>query len=432
MAAHTAIRTTARPGRPGLAVVAWSGWLLLALIPVLSPAAEINVVPGADALGAAISSASAGDVLQLQPGVYAGPVIVDKPLTLAGVAGSIIDAGGQGRVITVDAPDVVLSNLTVRGSGDRLDLEDSAIFVTDNGDRALIAGNTLEGNLFGINLKGPDDALVRDNRIIGSRNPRMNERGNGIHLWNTPGSVVADNTVQYGRDGIFVMASNRNVFRNNRMSDMRYAIHYMYAQDSEVRDNVSERNNSAFALMYSDRMVASNNMSVGDRERGLFLHAANNSEIRGNIVYDGAEKCVFIYNSNMNTVAENYFEGCDIGIHFTGSEDNAVSDNSFIGNRTQVKYVGTRTVEWSVDGRGNYWSDNPTFDLDNDGIADQPYRPNDMVDQLLWKHPLAKLLINTPAMELLRWAQAEFPAVYPGGVIDSAPLMQAPTARPAG
>ncbi len=59
-------------------------------------------------------------------------------------------------------------------------------------------------------------------------------------------------------------------------------------------------------------------------------------------------------------------------------------------------------------------------------MADRPYRPNDMVDQLLWKHPLAKLLINTPAMQLLRWAQSEFPALYPGGVIDSAPLMQAP------
>jgi nitrous oxidase accessory protein len=49
-----------------------------------------------------------------------------------------------------------------------------------------------------------------------------------------------------------------------------------------------------------------------------------------------------------------------------------------------------------------------------------------MVDQLLWKHPISKLLMNTPAMQLLRWSQSEFPAVYPGGVVDSAPLMQPP------
>jgi nitrous oxidase accessory protein len=205
---------------------------------------------------------------------------------------------------------------------------------------------------------------------------------------------------------------------------MRYAIHYMYTNDSEVVDNVSLRNNSAYAVMYSERLKVTGNRSDGDRERGLFLNATNNSEFRDNVITGGPEKCAFVYNANMNTFDNNYFADCDIGIHFTASQDDVFSGNSFLGNRTQVKYVGTRHIELSRDGRGNYWSDNPGFDLNNDGIADQPYRPNDMVDQLLWKHPLAKLLINTPAMELLRWAQSEFPAVYPGGVVDSAPLMQ--------
>ena len=90
----------------------------------------------------------------------------------------------------------------------------------------------------------------------------------------------------------------------------------------------------------------------------------------------GGEKCVFIYNSNKNVFRGNWFEGCQIGIHFTaGSERNAISGNAFIGNRTQVKYVGTRYQEWSSSGRGNYWSDNPAFDLNGDGVADQPYRP---------------------------------------------------------
>jgi nitrous oxidase accessory protein len=230
-----------------------------------------------------------------------------------------------------------------------------------------------------------------------------------------------------------VMISKRNVFRGNRISDMRYAIHYMYTNDSEIIDNVSLRNNSAFAVMYSDRLIVSGNRSEGDRERGLFLNATNNSEFRNNVVKGVTEKCAFIYNSNMNTFTDNYFANCDIGIHFTGSEGDVFSGNTFLANRTQVKYVGTRHIELSAAGRGNYWSDNPGFDLNNDGIADQPYRPNDMVDQLLWKHPLAKLLINTPAMELLRWTQAEFPAVYPGGVVDSAPLMQSVAdSRPAG
>jgi nitrous oxidase accessory protein len=133
---------------------------------------------------------------------------------------------------------------------------------------------------------------------------------------------------------------------------------------------------------------------------------------------------VFIYNANKNRFRGNRFEGCSIGIHFTaGSEGNLVSENAFIGNRNQVKYVGTRYLDWSVEGRGNFWSDNPAFDLDGDGIGDKAYRPNDVMDKVMWTAPQAKVLSTSPAVQVIRWAQAQFPAILPGGVVDSHPLM---------
>jgi nitrous oxidase accessory protein len=117
-------------------------------------------------------------------------------------------------------------------------------------------------------------------------------------------------------------------------------------------------------------------------------------------------------------------------VHFTaGSERNRFSENAFVDNQTQVKYVGTRSLDWTTKGRGNYWSDNAAFDLNGDGIADMPYRPNDIVDRIVWSVPLAKLLLNSPAIQVVRWAQAQFPAITPGGVIDTAPLMH-PPAKP--
>jgi len=157
------------------------------------------------------------------------------------------------------------------------------------------------------------------------------------------------------------------------------------------------------------------------------MNYANSSVFKGNVVEDGGTKCVFIYNSNKNRFEDNLFRNCQIGIHFTaGSERNAIVGNAFVGNRTQVKYVGTRWLEWSENGRGNYWSDNVAFDLNGDGIADQPYRPNDVIDQVIWAYPAAKLLINSPALQILKWAQSRFPALHPGGVVDSAPLMAPP------
>jgi len=400
--------------------------VLCLALPISSvDAREWQVQAGEGTLQNAIDAASDGDTLLLGAGTYSGSIEVNRSLTLLGNrdGASLVDGEGTAHVILVTAPDVVISGLEIRHSGEVAEDEDSGVFITDRGDRARIEDNHLEGNQIGVYLKGPQDAVVRNNRIIGSQFHRLNDRGNGIYLWNSPGSEIKDNVIRYGRDGIFVNGSRDNLFSGNHMSDLRFAIHYMYAHDSEVSHNISLNNHVGFAIMFSDRIVAENNYSSNDSERGLFFNAANYSKIAGNRVV-GAEKCVFIYNANFNQISDNSFEQCQIGIHFTaGSEQNEIYANAFIDNRTQVKYVGTRYIEWSKGGRGNYWSDNAAFDIDNDGIADQIYKPNDLVDQIVWRHPLAKLLLNSPSMQLLRWVQSEFPTLHPGGVTDSKPLM---------
>ena len=88
--------------------------------------------------------------------------------------------------IKVAAPDVVIRGLNIQHSGNVAEDEDSGIFITDQGDRTRIEDNHLENNLIGVYLKGPESVVVRDNVIIGSQFHRMNDRGNGVYLWNTP------------------------------------------------------------------------------------------------------------------------------------------------------------------------------------------------------------------------------------------------------
>ena len=390
--------------------------------------AVIEISPGeGGTLQAALDAALPGAVLRLAPGLYPGPIVIDRTLTLEGAPGAILDGRGKGRVLSVAAPDVVVRGLTVRNSGISLAETDAGIFLDKPAEGALIEANRLENNLFGIYLHGARNALVRGNEVIGNRNLRMSERGNGIHLWAAKGSVIEGNSVRYGRDGIFVTTSRKNAFRDNDLRDLRFAVHYMYTHDSEVSGNVSRDNHVGYALMYSDRLRVFDNRSTGDRDHGFLFNFTNKSRIERNLVRAGRTKCVFIYNANRNVLSGNLFQGCAIGIHFTaGSEGNRIAGNAFIGNATQVKYVGTRHVEWSDRGVGNYWSDNPALDLDGDGIGDVPYRPNDLVDQVVWRHPLAKLLLTSPSVRILRWAHDRFPSIYPGGVIDSAPLMRPP------
>jgi nitrous oxidase accessory protein len=428
-----------------------------ALLAMASPAlARSVVVPGED-VQAAIAAEPPGGTVELLPGLHRGPVLLDRPVTLTGQTGAVLEGPGRGSVVTVTAEGATVRGLTLRGSGSVVDGMDSAVMLRQTAKGAVVEDNRLENNLFGVYVHGAENAVVRSNVISGRSGGRISERGDGVSVWNAPGARVEGNDIRYGRDGIFVRVSRNNVFADNRFSDLRFAVHYMYTNNSEVRDNASFGNHVGYAIMYSQRLRVVGNLSEGDRDHGLLLNYANNSEVVGNKVIGHARgfgadaeqatgsehmpvaagaaeaggpapgKCVFIYNSNRNHFTGNWFEGCGIGVHFTaGSEGNTITGNAFIRNRTQMKYVGTRYLDWSREGRGNYWSDNPAFDLDRDGIADAAYRPNDIVDRVLWTAPRAKLLLNSPAVQVLRWAQSQFPAILPGGVVDSHPLMSPP------
>lgn len=398
--------------------------IIIVLLPALFSttvfSADLEVKPGNDALLRAIEMASPNDRLLLSPGEYVGGLTLSKPLELHGNGKAHIKGNGIGSVILVDVPDVVITGLRLTGSGSSHQTIDSGVQLTKNADRAVVANNLIEGNLYGVDVHGARDALVEGNTIIGRQDRRMNRRGNGVYVWNSPGATVNNNDIKFGRDGIFVNSSKKNTFKNNRFEQLRFAVHYMYADDSEVSGNVSIGNHLGFAIMFTSRVKIKNNTSIGDRDHGIMLNYANSAIVEGNTVQNGGKKCLFMYNANKNVMRDNHFEGCPIGIHFTaGSDRNEIIGNSFINNRTQVKYVGTKDHVWS----GNYWSDHSAYDVNGDGIGDQAFRPNDAIDQILWTQPTAKLLLGSPAIQLIKWAQKEFPSLLPGGVVDEKPRM---------
>ena len=160
---------------------------------------------------------------------------------------------------------------------------------------------------------------VRNNRIANRSDLWLNDRGNGIHVWNNTGSLIEGNTVTSGRDGIYIEISHDNVLRANRFEGLRFAVHYMYANRNEVTDNISIRNHVGFALMYSKELKVLRNISVADLEHGLMLHTMYKSEVAQNYIYGTGEKCLFIYTSANNDIHDNRLEQCGIGVHFTVS-----------------------------------------------------------------------------------------------------------------
>jgi nitrous oxidase accessory protein len=390
-----------------------------------------------------ITRARDGDTVRVTPGVYAGNLVVEASIRLLGEPGAVLDGGGQGDVLRIRAPDVLVQGLEIRNSGHNLTAMNAGIFVEPNARNIEIRNNHLDGNAFGIWLDACQGPMVVGNRIHGEPARRSQDRGNGVHLYAVTAGLISGNEIWETRDGIYIDTSQDNRLQDNVLHDLRYGVHYMYSYKNEVTGNHSYRTRTGYALMQSKFLRVTGNRSEDDNNYGILLNYITHSTISGNTVtgtrggqayvtggtdIPGAEgKALFIYNSAFNEITGNRLEGADIGVHLTaGSEDNRIYGNAFVSNRVQVKYVATRQQEWSEQGWGNFWSDYIGWDLDSDGVGDRPYEPNDAVDKLLWKYPIARVLMNSPAVETLRWVQQQFPVLRPQGVRDSYPLMHPP------
>ncbi|WHZ18079.1 MAG: Nitrous oxide reductase maturation protein NosD [Rhodanobacteraceae bacterium] len=409
--------------------------LLLALAPALPAHAQ-------ESLAAVIAAAPPGATVTVPAGVH--PVRglrLDKPITLIGEPGAILDAGGTGDVLRIGAADVTVRGLTLRHGGADLTAENAGIFVEQKARDVTLDHNRIEDTLFGIYLDGPANVRVTYNVIRGLRALHGADRGDGIHMWNDTGCTIEDNDIAGSRDGIYVYVSSHNSFARNEVQDVRYGVHYMYSNDNVLMENTSRGNVAGFALMSSDHLKVTGNIAEDDEAYGFLLNYISYSEFSGNearritgqpngagATLEGGEgKGLFVYLSQFNDFHDNLVADSEIGIHMTaGSEHNRVWGNRFVDNRVQVKYVQNLAQEWSVHGRGNYWSDYLGWDLAGDGIGDIPFRPNDGVDVLLWKYPAARSLMSSPAVLLLRYVQRAFPVFTPPSVQDSHPLMHAP------
>ncbi|HWJ94986.1 MAG TPA: nitrous oxide reductase family maturation protein NosD [Telluria sp.] len=395
---------------------------LLVLAAGLAAAAEIRVHPG-ESIAAAVARAQAGDTVEVVRGRYEDHLVIDKPLTLKGIGRPTLSGGLTGDTIRITSPDVVVEGLIVTDSGADLGAQNAGIAVRPGADRVVIRQCDLAYNLFGLYIEGVKDPQVLGNLITGKRDLPSAQRGNGIQLYNTTGARIVGNRVSFTRDGIYVDISNHAVFRANRIHDVRYGTHYMNSNDNVWEDNEVYHNRSGLALMETRNQVVRNNRAWGNSDAGIMLRTIQDSVIEHNVVA-GNQRGFFIYDAEYNTIRGNLVEGNDVGAHvWAGSIHNDVDGNDFVGNREQVRYVATRDEPWGAKS-GNYWSNYVGWDRDGDGRGDTPYEANDVVDRLVWRLPLVKLLMASPAVQTLRLIAQQFPLLRAPSIVDAKPRMR--------
>lgn len=396
--------------------------LLLAALAQPAEAAEWRVHPG-ESIAAVIRIAQPGDTVRVLRGDYAERLIIDKALILQGVNRPTLSGGLHGDVIRVRAADVHIEGFIIRDSGADLTAQNAGIYAEPGADRLVVRHNDLTYNLFGLWLEKVRDVRVEHNLITGKRDLLSSQRGNGIQLYNTRGARITGNDISFVRDGIYVDVSHHALFRGNRMHHLRYGTHYMNSYYNIWEDNASYRNRGGLALMEVRDQIVRDNRAWDNSDHGIMLRTIQDSTIEHNVVANN-QRGFFIYDAEYNTLRGNLVIGNRVGAHlWAGSIHNRVEGNDFIDNRDQVQYVAARDENWGEE-TGNYWSNYLGWDRNGDGIGDLPYEANDVVDRLTWRHPLAKLLLNSPAVETLRFVARQFPLLRAPSVVDAHPRMQ--------
>nr|WP_052073355.1 nitrous oxide reductase family maturation protein NosD [Thalassotalea sp. ND16A] len=418
-------------------------YLMLTMAVINTAMAQVWQVSPQDNLQSILDNTNDGDTVILSNGNYFGNFTVNQAITLRGCdcdnsSGAIIDAQGKGHAIQLFSSNISVENLTIINWGDDLTEQNSAIYSDKKADHILIQNNQLHGSGFGIWLQRAEHIKVLNNTIVGNPKLRSADRGNGIQLSGVKHVEVRGNNVSKTRDGLYIISSQQNVLDGNTMHDLRYGIHYMYSHSNKVLNNLAYNTRAGYALMSSKHLTVTANTSNNSEDYGFLMNFITSSTISDNVIEnvwtkpenkvlgrDG--KGLFVYNSAYNTITGNVINTAEIGIHLTaGSENTQVYGNSFINNPTQVKYVSNKKQEWSKDGKGNYWSNYLGWDMDNDFVGDVIFEPNDGIDKLVWQYPEMKMLMDSPAVLILRWVQRQFPVLKPPGVKDSYPLMQSP------
>ena len=407
----------------------------------LTHAQNINVYPK-DNLQQILNRSTDGDVINLSHGEYLGNFIINHKITLTTNLSlpATINAQGKGNALLLKNSNITIENLKIINWGDDLTAQNAGIYSNKN-NNITIKNNQLHGDSFGMWLQKADHIKVLNNKISGNPKLRSADRGNGIQLSSVSHSHVYKNEAYNVRDGLYVIASNNNILEANQLHDLRYGIHYMYSYDNTVINNNAYNIRAGYALMSSKHLTITGNSSTNSEDYGFLLNFITQSTFTNNYIKnvwvkpehkvsgrDG--KGLFVYNSGYNTIAYNRIEHAEIGIHLTaGSEKTKVYGNSFIDNPIQVKYVVNREEEWSKDGKGNYWSNYLGWDMNNDSIGDIAFEPNDGIDKLVWQYPEMKMIMDSPAIIILRWVQRQFPVLKPPGVKDSFPLMSIPKSK---
>lgn len=371
-----------------------------------------------------IEKARPFEIINIDAGIYReGMIVIDKPITLRGKGRPVIDGLKQKNVIKIISSNVTVEGLEIRGSG-YSDLSEYAGIRIENANNCIIRNNFFRENVYSIYLAKAENCLIENNNIHSFAKHEATS-GNGIHLWNSKNTKIIGNSIEGHRDGIYIEFSGDSwIKRNFARNNIRYGLHFMYSHRNHYIENTFSENQTGVAVMYSKNIYMLKNRfekSWGRASYGLLLKDITDSNIKDNF-FVGNTVAVLLDAANRNKFDANTLEKNGWALRILGnSEENLFTGNQFVSNFFEVTTNSDKSTNIF---ENNFWSTYSGYDLNKDGIGDQPFRPMKLFGLWVAKFPELVILLGSPVIEFLEVAERVFPILTPANLLDSKPSMR--------
>ena len=370
------------------------------------------------------------DTLRFGPGVHRGPLVISRPTVVLGTPGTVIRGSGRGSVIRIHSAGTILRGLTVEHSGRDMDHDDAGVMVA--ADSVLLEDLQIRDVLFGVYLRKVRDVTLRRLDIEGPGGLPESQTGNGIHLHYSRGITIADSRIAAVRDGMYFEYTDSALVSGNTVTRSRFGLHYMFSHNNRFERNVFTHGAAGAVVMNSSGLIIRDNVfawNSGSRSFGLILQTATAPLIERNLFVGNGIGTFFDnvirgrYEDNL--VAENW-----LGLQLYGnSEQTEITGNAIVGNTFEVTGGAQEGAYiFCAEGSGNYWAGAAVagYDLDGDGVLDEPYAASSALVDLAQSREGLRLFLGSPAARTLEWAEHTFPVFDVVQAEDACPAARPP------
>lgn len=367
-----------------------------------------------------------GDLIFLEPGVYIGNFFVKSSVKIFSNGNVLLTSNRNFNVLNVSSGNIIIKNIIFYNSGRKIDKDtsDSCIYVNRGASNVKIVNNFFTECGFGVWLDDSSYNFLLKNVFIGTVIFPLAERGNSIQIYRNDNTVVSNNFIVNGRDGIFVSNSKELSISKNVFINSRFGIHYMFSHKCSVLSNIISDSLLGVAIMYSKYVDLMNNYSYFNTNHGLFfIEVVYSRMLENKSLYN--INGIFLGSSYYNDIINNDIIKNNIGIKVSNiSNENLIYKNNFIGNLLQIQFLYNNITIWNYKKTGNFWSHYLGWDLNGDDIGDKKFYVTNVSDMLVYSYPVLRVMFNSPAVVLLQKIENQFPAFRLSSVVDNYPLMR--------